>query len=253
MFARYRYVKVVIWMVALLGVWGLGRSFAATDTLLLFAAAGVVPGTNTVLAPNQVLWLLGGLLALAVLLIFGSNLRRALQLWFGRGAFKGGPEEMSKPAVVIRLPKQPGLLAQTARRIRSVLASIFAAVAGSTRRHFPRVVAAATRRWQHIQQAVHATWQRRWPQARHAQRALRAAIVSLVTVVIRYAVHFWRWLEPYLRAFDRWLGVQYHRRLAALCKSEKVKTATRLIRETSKVIANWRTEVRVVLSRVTSK
>src|SRR2546421_1855774 len=76
---RARYVKIILWIVAMAIVWDLGQSYTVTNSLFVFAAAGVVPGTNIVLQPDQVLWLLGSVLALAVALIFGTNMARGLR------------------------------------------------------------------------------------------------------------------------------------------------------------------------------
>src|SRR5262245_36587180 len=128
---RARYIKIILWASALVGVWELGRSDAATNALFLFATVGLIPGTDKTLAPQQVFVALGVFLVLMVLLIFSTNIVRGVRRLVGRGAAVG-PEHPAVPqgpivaapqpsAVVVAIPAPPGRVRLAWRRLRGLL------------------------------------------------------------------------------------------------------------------------------------
>jgi hypothetical protein len=76
---RARYIKIIVWVIALIIVWNLGQTYTVANSLFVFAAAGVIPGTNIALNPNQVLVCLASVLGASILLIFSTNIYRGLR------------------------------------------------------------------------------------------------------------------------------------------------------------------------------
>jgi hypothetical protein len=264
-----RYIKIITWVAALLCAWELGRSYAVSDAIFLFAADGVIPGTNKTLSPNQVFWFIGTFLAAALLLIFASNIYRVLLFLFGRRPAASETEvslqgvvatkakktktNATKPVVIVEMHKRTGWTVHAIHRTVLVLFILFAAVGAIIRTHFPRMAAMAVGIWWKFDQLARVIGQYTLPHLRRARHAVYVISIKLAILVGRQAVHFWRWLEPYLQTFDAWLGVQYRRGVAAARKNETFKAIAKLTRETDKVVANWRAEIRAVLNRVVEK
>ena len=289
-----RHFKLVLLVSILIVVWQLGRSDVVLNALFLFAAVGAVPGTNITLEPNAVFWVLGVLLGFAVLLIFATNLRRGIAALFRpRKATTAEPIEtveesagvaealaiasLVKPAkaraakaakpkvvLVIKPVRRPSklllFLRALARAGRRQAAITFAAA----RRHFPRMVAAASAVWLKVRYAARQIAGVVWRAAgiagnyvaRYAGiggRLLRGQLIRAAIITGRAAVRAWDWLEPHLQLFDYWLGVQYHTALDALKRHETTKSVAHMLKEANKVIASGRAEVREALTRVVEK
>jgi hypothetical protein len=58
------------------GLWRLWESDAVINAVILFSTAGVVPGTNIVLSPEQVYIVLGTILIVSILVIFHKEFKR---------------------------------------------------------------------------------------------------------------------------------------------------------------------------------
>jgi hypothetical protein len=265
-----RYIKIVLWFCALFVVWQLGRSDVVMNSLFLFAAAGVIPGTNVVLNPDQVFWVMGSLLGLAVLLIFWTNLRRAMRFMFGR--LKTGQEiapvffeamplqvvvkpkaAKSKPVIFVKLPKKPSRLGLALRALGRGVSAAFARVAAKLRRHFPRAVVLTTRGLVRVQRALAVAWRRGAVVAVHVSRLAHRTLIRQAIVIGRGVARSWAWLEPRLRLMDYWLGVQFHIAADAGARNETVKAVNNLVKEIAKIIVTARTEIRAALTRVVEK
>jgi hypothetical protein len=283
-----RYFKIVLWVSALIVVWQLGRSDVVLNSLFLFAAAGVIPGTNVVLQPNEVFWTLGTLLGVAVLLIFATNLRRGIIALFRRQtaleqvqqpvmaeaiapvavlpAKKIKAKKAPKPkiVVVIKPVRRPSKLMMALRVLFGAAKLHVKQANEATAKHFPRVARAIGRAWYDVRFAVQkaalalarvaaTAWRQMQKAAFAAGRVLRRELIKLAIYVGRSAAHLWHWAEPHFRMFDYWLGVQYHTYLDAAKHNETVKSVNHMVREIQKVIATARTEVRAALARVVEK
>lgn len=281
---RARYIKIIIWVLALCVVVELGQTYTVTNSLFVFAAAGVIPGTNVTLNPDQVMLLLAAVLALAVVFIFGTNIVRgfraiaALLRWQ-----KTGPEPAAagtdiaaasaeaealidaapmpldvaqpepQPVVVIRGPKRPSRALLLLHVLGSLIGIGFAGVVSAARVHTPRLAAIISSAARGIAVVAVAVWQRLRTVAGRAAHELRWALIRATIVVCRAAISMWRWAEPYLRRFDVWLGVQYHRIMAATRRNETYKLAANLAREAGRVVASVRGEVRSRFIRFAQK
>lgn len=268
---RARYIKITLWVVALIVGWNLGQSYTVTNSLFLFAAAGVVPGTNIALGPDEVMLTLASVLTLAVLLIFWANIRRGLVRLFRRvsvaepvdtpaaqpvmAAAVVTPDatavvaeeapakpvkakrDAPKPVVVIEPPKRPSkvlfLLRVAAGVVAMTVRSWFAKLRSRLQKYSPKVAAFVQRAYLVAAQTV-----------RRGSAIIRREFVGLAIVTGRAAVRTWRWAEPYLRRFDAWLGVQYHRAIAATRRKETYKLVASFGREMRKVFVDTRDQVR---------
>ncbi|HSW99607.1 MAG TPA: hypothetical protein VLH38_01075 [Patescibacteria group bacterium] len=265
-----RYIKIGLWVVALVGAWELGRSYVVTNALFLFAADGVVPGTSIRLEPNQVFWVLGTMLAVAALLIFSTNIRRAFLFWFGsRTVTFDEPIELAPklnkvkavkvktpkpvPVVIIKLPRKPSLLSRVGHYIDVSFIVASTLLVAYIRKHFPRIVEAIKRGGQTFVAKLRPVWQSLVSHMRLGRQKVRTYGIRMAIFICRQAIRFWRWLEPQLREFDRWLGVKYHQGLATARKNESIKSMLHVSQEARKVIALWRAEIYAVLSRVVEK
>jgi hypothetical protein len=157
----------LIWCSALVIVWSLGRSYAVTKAMLLFFAAGVVPGTHIVLTPNQVLLLMGGLFGLSTLLIFS----REIAMLFRRKSRAPQPTVPAPQAVEPELP-EPVTVIPVHR------GSGLAGFGSAMRTGLLRVA---------------------------------LAVVAAVVICSEYVVRAWRWGEPHIRRFDRWIEMTLKR------------------------------------------
>ncbi|HSW98581.1 MAG TPA: hypothetical protein VLF71_01970 [Candidatus Saccharimonadales bacterium] len=263
----------------LIVVWQLGRSDMVLNSLFLFAAVGAVPGTDITLQPDQVFWVLGSLLGLAVLLIFATNLRRGIVALFRRRPVDGLAPAMElapavpapvkakrlraakapkpKVVVVIKPLRKPG-------KLRLAVRALAAALGAGTRRagrfahaRYPHAAAACGRVWRKVslvvKRAVLFAVRTGARVGAVFARLLRREAIHVAIIIGRAAVRAWAWAEPHLQIFDYWLGVQYHAGLDKLKRHETYKTANYFLKEVNKVIALGRAEVRDVLARVVEK
>lgn len=174
---RARYIKITVWVIALITVWSLGQTYTVTNSLFVFAAAGVIPGTNIALNPNQVLALLASMLAASILLIFGTNIYRGLRRLVMR-AHESPVESFAEPkaelevepkktkkaeapepqsALVIetpKAPKQPSKASLLLHIANTLVGLLMRNVAEGARKHFPRLAAAFGRAGAAVKRAI---------------------------------------------------------------------------------------------------
>ncbi|HEX7963113.1 MAG TPA: hypothetical protein VF466_00835 [Candidatus Saccharimonadales bacterium] len=283
---RARYIKIIIWVLALCVVVELGQTYTVTNSLFVFAAAGVIPGTNITLNPDQVMSLLVAVLALAVVFIFGTNIVRGFRAVAAllrrqkadlepavaaaedevisadsEAMIDAAPMPMPldavepepQPIVVVRRPRRPSRVLLLLHVLGSLLGMGFAAAVSAARAHTPRLAAVISSVARGIAAVAGAMWQRLRAVAGRVAHELRWALIRAAIVVCRTAIGGWRRAEPYLRRFDAWLGVQYHRILAAIRRNETYKLAANLVREAGRVVTNVRDEARSRFTRFAQK
>ncbi|MET0779456.1 MAG: hypothetical protein ABWY71_01340 [Candidatus Saccharimonadales bacterium] len=208
--SKKTFLKLGLICAILYGLWRLWENDAAVNAFILFCTAGIVPGTNVELTPEQVYIVLGSILFVAIMLIFAKEVlrdiravRSAWRNWRQKAimatgehhiveevtaahsvtvtgtdlqpqtaAFAERKPEGSAPVVVIALPRQPGIFARMWRATR------------------PKLIIAVGATLETILKAADRT-------------AVLASRGSLQ--LYRYGMQFWLWVEPYLRRFDKWL------------------------------------------------
>jgi hypothetical protein len=224
-----RYFKIVLWVSALIVVWQLGRSDVVLNALFLFAAAGVVPGTNIILQPNDVFWALGILLGVAVVLIFATNLRRGLLALFRRRptetdaftpmerAFEPEPlvgaaaitaavtplkmkkvraAKVAKPkvVVVIKPVRRPSKTMLMLRLFYGALGLRIAEANSNLKKHYPRFAGAVGKSWHDVKFGV-----------RSAVLAVGRAIAQVARQIFRALAATWKQSEKLALAMGRTL------------------------------------------------
>jgi hypothetical protein len=208
------------------------QTSTALNALLLFAAAGIVPGTHITLTPDGTLWVLGSLMALSFLLIFSGNILRGLRALWRHKPAQDTPQvvkehqpapspiaavvskiETPKPVVVITIPRQPGRLAKAVRAL----------AAGST--YILTVVA---------------------EQAPIIWRELLSRSQYAFGVMCLYIAHGWRWLRPRLVQAK-------HAITAKLNQHQDISFVITFLRSCSKVLGSWYADIRTRSSRYLTK
>ncbi|HSX36031.1 MAG TPA: hypothetical protein VLH84_03810 [Patescibacteria group bacterium] len=195
--------------------------------------AGVVPGTHDVLTPGQEFWMLGALLFIAVAAIFFTNIKRSIlrlvhrtpqTLQVSNAVAKtpkpAKPAKAPKPKVILVLPikTKNSRLVPYARRIiyymqtvgRRILALAGPRVekvlhfAGAVSRSASAAVSIKTQRTC-VAVIAYATF--------FAERLVRLSIRSAEVTrffVAAKAILIWRWAEPRIHDFDRYLNRRLH-------------------------------------------
>jgi hypothetical protein len=200
------------------GLWRLWESDAVINAVILFSTAGVVPGTNIVLSPEQVYIVLGTILIVSILVIFHKEFKRdaravrtAWRQWRTRGGSLAAAEVVTEGIVAEAeaevQAKPSGVRARKKPEVLPV-AAVAAAVTGER----PAVVipvATGPSRMQLL-----------WRMVR--PRLIIALGVTLETIikvadrsvvwtsrasmrVYGRCVRAWLWTEPHFRRFDAWL------------------------------------------------
>jgi hypothetical protein len=252
---RARFITFIIWVVALAAVWKLGQSSAVADSLFEFAASGAVPGTDIVLAPDQVMWLLAGVLALAVALIFGTNIGRGIRALYRRAMrvpvldpaeaqalaaesaagsaaavmpmpvpevaavkparVKKGKAGKPQPVIIIEPPKKPSRVLFLLHVAAVTVGVTLRSQGARIKEHSPKLVAAVAQFARRVAVGLRIMYERAVAAAARAAGVARRTIVRTAIAIGRAAIRFWHWAEPYLRTFDAWLGMHYKRGLDA--------------------------------------
>lgn len=204
-------LKFGIFLAAICGLWLLWENDAVMDALMSFIMAGVVPGSGKVLTPEQMYAIMGATLLLAIMVIFRSETTRAVRR--RKRAVIEVAEEieipevvveqpepfvMPEPILVIKLPRQPGLISRAWRGLqrqltRAVSAGWRASVLNSKMVvAFVRVILVATYNWQ--------------KEARRALGALlQKGLVVLRGWLVKFAITVWVYAEPKLYQFDKFI------------------------------------------------
>jgi hypothetical protein len=195
-----RALKVTIWAGIVFGAWKLLHAESFYNAILQFGAAGVVPGTDIILSPQQVMWVMAAFLWICAMLIFWREVKRELwrlrQAWHRRGhktsiiapvqekviakpalvrvSTPKQPKKSTPPAVIITIPRKPGRLLQAYRMLR------------------PQIIVMSTRARVWLYRTVRILLARTDAYVRRAA----AAVVHTVKLI-------WRWTEPRIRRLDR--------------------------------------------------
>jgi hypothetical protein len=238
-------IKFLTLLFALVNVWLLFHIPAVGEATLKFVSVGQIPGTDTSLSPNVMLYLAIGAFVVSVLLIFWREFRKLFKrrqhvsmpvtpLSTARPAAQPLPaarlvaktqsaarsEVKAAPAVTVVRPGlfvAPRVVTATAasakRRValymsstRAHLAIWWIAAVRIAKRMSKQVVAKAKIAVAKMKTFAKAAWRTLVPYAKRAWAfAIRVAKASRLL-----AIDIWRWLEPRIRNFDRWLEQKLH-------------------------------------------
>lgn len=220
-------IKFLTLIFALVNVWLVFHIPAVSEATLKFVSVGLIPGTDTTLSPNVMLYLAGAIFAMS----FGLIFRREFAKLFRRkrasaavvGAVQTSPIVQDSPVEPVaakpvkrrtrrNMPVWPAMALQRGR-------AIIGAHLARTRLLLVAVGIAAGIRF--AQAAARLRSFLRWAAARLVLAArqrwawLRPRLYQLGTLLQRGAKTMWllvrdgwRWLEPHIRTFDRWIERQ---------------------------------------------
>lgn len=189
--------KVLIWLALVLLLWRLFEVARVEDAFLQFMTVGALPGTDKTLSPDQVLILVAALFSVSLLLIFRKELARSVRNGAAAVQRHSYPEatqneDAEQPIIVrkrhpkgMRIP-MPRLQIQDKKLpelyVPSIMPTIWRAMDWEMKQ-LARLYRLLVTGYQH----------------------LRTLILKGGKILGIYSVAFWRWLEPQLRAFDKWL------------------------------------------------
>jgi len=206
---RARYIKIIIWVVALIVIWSLGQTYTVTNSLFVFAAAGVIPGTNIALNPNQVLVLLASMLAASIFLIFGTNIYRGVRKLVTASASvvptelpvkKKAKASRPQPVVIIKPPKQPGKAVLLLHIANTFVGLLLRSVGKAARKHFPRISAVLFRAGSSVKGAV----RRELQLLNLALSVCVVAVFRTVHATVRFLLNAARKVVAFAVAAVRW-------------------------------------------------
>jgi hypothetical protein len=229
-------IKTSFGIVATIVAIALLQTTTALDAILLFAAAGEVPGTDIELTPAATMWTLSAIGAAFVLLVFSGRIVRMFRSWREtkqvaaeieaviakpkptrrKKAAKTATTEAKQPdvpVVVIKVPGKPGYLS---RAFRAVTYAIRHGIALSVAQ-LPVIRAEVIARSQYA-----------------------------VGVLRLYLAYAWRWWEPRADRIGRYV-------IARLNKPQNIKPLLDLARSSDKVLAKWVADARKQVLRYKAK
>jgi hypothetical protein len=195
--------KVLIWLALVLLLWRLFEVARVEEAFLQFMTVGALPGTDKTLSPDQVLILVAALFSVSLLLIFRKELVRSVRIRATAAQRHNLPETTQEatdpePIIVrkrqskgIRIP-MPRLQTQDKRLPELYIPSVMPAIW--------RVMDWEMKQLTRLYRLLAKTYQR-----------LKTIVVKGGKIIGIYSIAFWRWLEPQLRAFDKWLEKKAHK------------------------------------------
>jgi len=229
-----RYLKIAGVVLAILVVWNLLQSPALWEALLLFGASGVVPGTDTTLSPGATLRVLGVVLGLSFVLIFHKELWRGVRRVFGRRGRTTAvaPEDTGAASA-------PAAVSAATTAMPAPLDPLQVPAAPAPK---PVVVIRVPGRKGKLAYWYHAVR----PMVRPALRSVVAKARQSMLFVAAQAVRAWRWLEPRLRQFDRWIEKQ-------LKSNPRIRAMLQSGNDAGRSLRVRREQVRSYLAKVAGK
>ncbi len=234
-----RSLRIGFGILAIIAAIELLQTQAVLSAVLLFGAAGIVPGTDIVLSPEATMWSLGGVLMASILLIFHKEIIIACM----PAASVELEEQFITPVAEVEPEAKP-----SARRW-AVGTRVFAGM-----RHLGRVLPA-------------------WPKVDLAQHRVRFLKVYALTIVRLRS--FWAEIEPVLIAALAWSRVFARRtwiiaqRTARFClrklsafdqwttakiqQRDDLAEVQKWLRMTTKVFVDWTVQARTFLTDFSRK
>jgi hypothetical protein len=203
-------IKIGLGVVSIIALFEVLQTQAVVNAVLLFGAAGVVPGTDIVLSPEATLWAMAGVLLASCVLIFHRELIDVLM----RPRLAEPETGPAEPVVVAAVQDAP---ARPRWQLRLPAVSLRpAAIAGrqiaiSIYRGAKWLVPLFAAAGRHIQQVAGTAY-------RHTQYA-------------------WRWLRPRMVHVDQWATRK-------LVQSEALAACIDLLSQCPRIAVTWWANVR---------
>lgn len=188
--------KALIWLAVVLLLWRVFELAHVEDLFLQFITVGALPGTDKTLSPDQVLILVAVLFSLSLLLIFRKELVRSFRV---RSVAHQQVASADKEAglklrsIVIRRGHHGSIrIPMSQLQIRDKkLPELYLPSPMPT---IWRIIDWEMKQFSRLYQLLSKTY-----------RDLKPVVIKAGRRAMEYAIMAWGWLEPQLRAFDKWL------------------------------------------------
>lgn len=184
--------KFIIWFGLALALWRIIELSVVQNAFLQFLAVGQVPITHKTLSPHGVFLVLATVFSASLLLIFRTELVRSLRR---HGRSESQAKTVEETVVITRS--------------RRAVEAVPAPKLGIKDRKLPLLYVPSIRPFARKAKAV----------LRKAAAAeydsLRTIFVFIWKVLVFVAIHVWRFAEPRIRRFDKWLDQELHKNHAA--------------------------------------
>jgi hypothetical protein len=225
--------KVVLYIVGLLIAWQFLKLPEIIDAFLTFCLAGVVPGTDVVLAPETVMQIagitVGTIIVLAALRpiirrLFAKNTPETEVFTQPESTITNSPEtvvasditQQVEPVVTPAEAFRQQIYVREAATLEVLdaqeepkqspawLLRLRGSITALLDKAMPRIITMLVKAAVMIQP----TWQRATATAATYAQAIRVRAMKDLWWAVAQLKAFWRWLVPYLWQFDGWLGVK---------------------------------------------
>jgi hypothetical protein len=232
--------KTALIALCLLTTWQLLQNDKITNSLAALLFGGVIPGTDKVLPPEIMMYIAGGVALMVALLVTIHFMRRSKRLHPKPLQYEIAQAEQAKSLVAseaasveiapigivveqfIETPTQPEIVAPEAAVIETkvrhpvTVAPFFASVHKATRILLAFMVLHSGKLGVVLQKAA--------KQTAHIVRLLAVQTLRISKIGTRYlfkasiiahkniiigSIAAWRWTEPHLREFDKWLELRF--------------------------------------------
>ena len=232
-------VAVIVTIVALL------QTTAAMDALLLFAAAGIVPGTDIKLTPNATMYTLISMAAISILAIFSGNLFRMVRSMRQTRRAKIVAAQVEAVASQVALT-QALAVAPAAVEFQTAPVPVLAPAVVAPKAAKPKPIVIIKLpgspgrivRGMHLlrRAAIH-TVAVSAQQIPVIQREAASRTRYAIGVAILYLAYTWRWAKPRLIKLERRIN-------ARLNQHQDITFVINFLRAVSKIMTKWRREGR---------
>lgn len=196
--------KILLWVSGLLCLWQIIQIPAIFDPILDFYAAGIVPGTSIVLAPDTVLHFLLAFLVSCITVIcywqFGRRSRRRIQTT----TVAASPESATVTSPVTKRIGVPHMQQRTLAVRDEVVRYVNCAFV-YMRSSMARLHGSAIRSWRWLRPHAVRAGHVGMAVLGRIGNALVAVVIWILAVESALAIWTWQYMEPHIRHFDRWL------------------------------------------------
>lgn len=191
-------IKVAVLVLVVKELWLLLQIPSVANAVFSFIMVGQIPGTDTTLSPDQMMWLLAAVFVVLSALIFRKDL---LSLFRRHGDQpKESPEQMVETTPE-QLPAAPTKATHT-RRTQQLQDKVAATIRLAT--HYLRPWAGKAREIARKAITSLGLW---WHVG--LSHASRLTVTTYIVVSV-LAIASWSWLKPRIERFDHWLDKKLH-------------------------------------------
>jgi hypothetical protein len=202
-------IKIAVVLLLIKELWLLLQIPSVADAVFSFVMIGQVPGTDTTLSPDQMMWLLIGVFVVVASLIFRKELMSLFRSLLRRNRLPGeqqAPEPVAPVVAVVEKAPAKKKETRSAGRLLARLSLVAASAKHKLSSALARLGPLLTRA--RVQAGNIA--------AKGFALVRKAAIYAWKIALVMYilvsalAIAGWQWLRPRFEKFDRWLDKKLH-------------------------------------------